>query len=269
MNLESPYFYIENQFELNKLDQILDLAICKTYGSQPGILYNPKNDLSPITNFKIFETSGLFRGQSKNWPLIPSAYRDIDIHNKKNANEFTFFMNYEKANYQMKTFCALAIKQNIDFPNNIYQQMIIAQHYGIKTPLLDWTKNILVAIYFAFDFKNSEKDKRTLQPYIYKVKDERLFGNENEIEDDFEKQKKSIYLKPFPFDRRIERQFSEFSFHPFPQNGLIRIPVDEYKISVRLYRDLTLIMKGQGLNSSHYFPDYAGLAERIKQGYSL
>ena len=79
----------------------------------------------------------------------------------------------------------------------------------------------------------------------------------------------SALVKPFPIDRRIERQFSMFSFHPHPLSKPKKVPVDEYTISGDLFMQLWELMEGMGFSSSHYFPDYSGLAERIKQGYMI
>jgi hypothetical protein len=81
--------------------------------------------------------------------------------------------------------------------------------------------------------------------------------------------KRSAIIKTIPIDRRIERQFSMFSFHPLPMHNPEKLPIDEYKISGKLFMELWKLMEGMGFSSSHYFPDYAGLADRIKQGFML
>ncbi|WGE69987.1 FRG domain-containing protein [Actinobacillus equuli subsp. haemolyticus] len=45
------------------------------------------------------------------------------------------------------------------FDNEIWA---IGQHYGLRTPLLDWTKSFWVALYFAFEELQSESDYRVI-----------------------------------------------------------------------------------------------------------
>jgi hypothetical protein len=57
-------------------------------------------------------------------------------------------------------------QHNKDFPISPIEPMVVAQHYGIKTPLLDWTTNIFVAVYFSLDLRDEDEDKK-LEPFIY------------------------------------------------------------------------------------------------------
>jgi len=147
--------------------------------------------------------------------------------------------------------------------------MSIAQHYGIKTPLLDWTTNVFVAAYFALDLKDEDDENINLEPFIYHLKDERWLKSGIESEEMIELVNYSALVNAFPLDRRIERQFSVFSFHPHPLLNPQKIPVNKYKISGDLFMELWKIMEGIGFSSAHLFPDYAGLVDRIKKGYMI
>jgi len=268
MDNESPYFIVEHK-EINSVSDIIDLTKKKVFSS-PGIEFNyevgqsnSKSD-SEIFN-QPYKTCGLFRGQSENWPLIPSSYRNIKKGSKPSPYGMDKAYLYISSNKQLIKFCDLAKKQNQEFPKSILQQMFIGQHYGIDTPLLDWTTNIFVAIYFALDLRDEKDEKKNLEPFIYHLKDERLlksdFDEENIIDINY-----SAIVNPLPLDRRIERQFSVFSFHPHPNFEPIKVPVVEYKINGNLFCELWHIMDGLGFSSPHFFPDYAGLANRIKLG---
>jgi hypothetical protein len=264
----SPYFDIENTIELKSINELLDINMPKTYGL-PGSDYNPEIKVTDFENFQVpYNTCGLFRGQSMKWPLIPSSYRKSDeLFDLKKAPiqiNYTFY----KTNWQLFEFIRIAAQQNADFPDSLINQMIIGQHYGITTPLLDWTTNIFVAVYFALDLKGKESEEKNLKPYIYHIKDERIL-NEKIDTDNIEMFNMTSYVKPLPIDRRVERQFSAFTFHPLPNNSIKKIPLTEYIISDSLFMDLWKLMKGLGLSSFHYFPDYAGIAEKIKMDFML
>ncbi|MFH1636233.1 MAG: FRG domain-containing protein [Chloroflexota bacterium] len=273
MEDKSPYFFINKKVKIETISDLFNLAQKKTYWP-PGELYEPK--LPPSTTGKDYayvefphETSGLFRGQAQNWPLVPSSYRESYFDPDKDTSEISKSFRYHSATSQLSTFCELASQQNSDFPKSPFEQMIIAQHYGIKTPLLDWTKNIFVAIYFALDLCDEDDENKNLEPYLYHIRDEKLLLSGIEKESEIEKVNESALVMPYPIDRRIERQFSAFSFHPHPLHKPKQIPLDEYRISGKLFIYLWRLLDGMGFSSSHYFPDYAGLADRIKQGYLL
>jgi len=276
----SPYFDITEKINLKTISDLLVLNKEHTYMS-PGVLLKDKpSEILPHelilkshflkeyykTFFYSSETCGLFRGQTKSWPLLPSSYR-IKLLNIKKPSEEKIRSVYESSNWQFHEFCKRAYQQNLDFPKSIIERMVIAQHYGIKTPLLDWTKNIFAAVYFAINYKITE-EKGIFSPVIYHLKNERLL-NYNIDEKHIEFINKSYYIKPLPLDKRIDRQFSALTFHPVPFYTSYKIPITEYNISEYLINDLRDIMQGMGLTSYHYFPDYAGIAEKIKQNLML
>jgi hypothetical protein len=45
-------------------------------------------------------------------------------------------LHYISNNRDLNKFCELASKHNKDFPKTPFDQLIIAQHYGINTPLV-------------------------------------------------------------------------------------------------------------------------------------
>jgi hypothetical protein len=263
MKSESPYFYIERKIRLNSVKQLIDLSTGK-YFSSPGKPFY-QNFITDIP----YSTSGIFRGQTYNWPLIPTSFRNRKYSKNENLSEFD--KNYQTiSDYsQLNTFCEVASQQNKDFPKAPIEQMIIAQHYGITTPLLDWTTNIFVAAYFSINEKGGNSDNSNFRPTIYHLRDERLLGDIKDHEFELKTIRNSCLIKPFPLDRRVERQSSIFTFHPFAFMVPPKIPVDEYQISISLFNYLVDTLGKIGYASSQLFPDYAGLADRIKQGYIL
>lgn len=67
-----------------------------------------------------------------------------------------FYMNY------LSNFLGIEdiLRNDIYYwlPDNIMELAILAQHYGVKTRLLDWTRDIKVALYFACEDIKAEKD---------------------------------------------------------------------------------------------------------------
>jgi len=264
----SPYFNVIKESTLNSINELIELNKMKKYSekgfedisltSHPLTAYFPRNH----------ETCGIFRGQAKDWPLIPASYRNEDVKVETPIN-YILPYRYGRCNNEMITFCKLAALQNHNFPSNPIDQISIAQHYGLKTPLLDWTTNIFVAAFFALDLRNNKDEAEFSEPYIYHLEDERLLQTGIENEKNIIQVNYSALVKPAMYDRRIERQFSVFSFHPHPLQKPEIIPVTKYKISGELFMELWKIMSGLGYSASHFFPDYAGIAEIVKSDYMI
>jgi hypothetical protein len=148
--------------------------------------------------------------------------------------------------------------------------MSIAQHFGVPTPLLDWSQNILAAAFFAIRsvYANQEFEN-SLKVFVYHVIDERLLhaGIPDELKlADFAH---SSFVKPYPIDRRIERQRAVFTYHPHPAHRPPKIAARVYVLEWPMIRKLIDLMKGLGFTEDYFFPDYAGIAYTVTFDTSL
>jgi len=81
----------------------------------------------------------LFRGVNKlEHQLIPKIGRN---HSNALENEYDIISEFRKLAYPY-------LKNNINFENDL-EVLTIAQHHGLPTRLLDWSKNPLVGTYFS------------------------------------------------------------------------------------------------------------------------
>lgn len=55
-------------------------------------------------------------------------------------------------------------------PKNEDEIWALGQHYGLKTPLLDWTLSPFIAVYFAFEKTVEQNDKDDKYRYVYALK---------------------------------------------------------------------------------------------------
>jgi hypothetical protein len=88
-----------------------------------------------------------YRGQSDaTWDLVPSIFRPLA--NRRGAGEIPnlrLVARCERDIYREFTLRGRPLS-NIDNP---WELICLGQHYGVPTRLLDWTKNVLTAVFFA------------------------------------------------------------------------------------------------------------------------
>lgn len=105
---------------------------------------NPAEALEMALRFQRSKKYDLFRGQTKDWPLTPSRGRlmpdELEANRDRLLSLQLFLSQYEQA------------KQYSEHPDILFA---VAQHYGIATDLLDFTRSPIVALFFATHSKQS------------------------------------------------------------------------------------------------------------------
>lgn len=93
-----------------------------------------------------------FRGQSDaSWGLVPSFYRGVQDFSPPpdDVDDGSWMSRVERDVYrEFDRIGRRYAPKSWEF-NDPWHRIILAQHFGVPTRLLDWTKNIFVACYFA------------------------------------------------------------------------------------------------------------------------
>jgi hypothetical protein len=142
-------------------------------------------------------------------------------------------------------------------PINPWEWLAIAQHHGLPTRLLDWTRNPLVAAYFAVEKDCEESSDSAI--YAFSANDEL------DLETLPDPLKVTVEGVVFPghITPRIVAQSGLFTIHPNPTESLRGPKVDKLIIPGSLRKDLKKILFAYGLHRGTLFPDLDGQADFI------
>jgi hypothetical protein len=200
-------------------------------------------------------------------------------------------------------------KRCMEFPRPDYldedpkwRWLFYAQHYRLKTQLLDWTTNPLVALYFAVENILSrckdeeysqciEEQSRRNKEECFRCSKEKHFGVVWALKvhpDTFKtpeelgspaKLERWMMINPPPVTQRLARQSGKFSYHPKPNEQLDLIPrrplevLKKFVITSTDGRNPTRKIREQlGIMNIHHaslFPDPEGVAEFVNSEWPI
>ena len=106
----------------------------------------------------------VWRGQKKDensgWSLQSSFDRKVQIKDQR-AREKKLMHHFDNFKVAMnKSYPSVLPQDDVDV-------WALGQHYGLKTPLLDWTLSPYIAAYFAFIEGNDQNDRNDCYRYVY------------------------------------------------------------------------------------------------------
>ena len=141
---------------------------------------------------------------------------------------------------------------------NEWDWMVLARHHGLPVRLLDWTRNPLVALYFAV-WDRSEK-----KAAVYAEK----FTTHLDIEtvaDPFSVKKVGKF-QPAQTTARMAAQATMMTIHPDPTAAHDSKTLHRFEISPHLAPHLKSQLRRCGITPATIFPDLDGLAKTICYG---
>lgn len=220
------------------------------------IINNLKDFYKFLNHISEHPDNVVYRGvRNSTFPLIPSVGRLSD----KEGKELTL----EKEKLILKIFKHRAYPFLKDYKDDDMEMLTIAQHHGLPTRLLDWTKNPLVAFYFAVEDDFTLLDEQaTSYSCIYIYKDLKRVKLDGKI-DPFTITNVIRYI-PKHWDKRIIAQGGLFTVHPEPYIQWEDINLSRILIHKDIRKSIKITLNRFGIHPGSIYPDLDGVAKHIK-----
>jgi hypothetical protein len=146
--------------------------------------------------------------------------------------------------------------------------MVLAQHHGLKTRLLDWTTNPLVALWFACQSGSTEKT----DGWMYSLYTHGVLTSEEINVSPFDIAN-TLAFQPRINNERVKAQFGWFTLHAYSKTDEQFIPLEiekinyaegierfiEFKIPSSKKDFMLYELNMLGVNARTIYPDLSGL----------
>lgn len=224
---------------------------------------------------------------------------NVNFHLETSLRRNCKYKGYDLEKAILRNFTKYASIEAPDIISSVWSQLVIGQHHGLPTRLLDWTYSPLIGLHFAtsgepfFEMQENNcvvwaidiKEINGLLPHKYqnKLREEQayLFTVEMlnkvvqglEDYDDDMKNNSMILLEPPSIDQRIINQYSYFSVIPKEISNIesfLNLKTEntiKYVIDKSLKWRIRDMLDQLNINERIIYPGLDGLSSWIKRHY--
>lgn len=206
----------------------------------------------------------LYRGQSSKKTLLPSIARKNPEFNTT-GREIEVLEEFKRRSDYLIDKTSILTQ---------WDWLVYAQHFGLKTRLLDWTSNPLVGLWFACS-NDGEQENSSFVYYLWTDKSKLINTTE---ESPFSESKTKI-LRPNLNNQRIVAQSGWFTVHKYSmlENRFIDLEKDEeisnqiteIEIPSNIKPEILEILSRFGVNNESIYRDITGLCLNLNWENSL
>jgi len=179
---------------------------CPNFQNEMESLKSVEDALSWIAKLPHGTPRAIFRGQPQQKPLLPTLFRDKPIDGLRRIGGFKSLQARILDQFKSRAYPFLSV-----VPQTELDWLVLAQHHGCPTRLLDWTGNPLVGLFFA-----SEKDDGA-DGVLWSITGFEWFVHDtpNEVLSSFQK---AFVYTPKHITARIAAQAAGFTVHAFSED---------------------------------------------------
>lgn len=211
--------------------------------------------IGPFTNLT------LFRGQAARGNLLPGVARKDPKADSTKA---------EKALLQQLALQGASLLKDIGTTE--LDLLVAAQHFGLKTRLLDWSSNPLAALWFACT------DRTEGDTFVYALEADDLLEKDVYSKDPFGVAKTRV-IQPRFNNQRVTAQSGWFTLHRYSKTAGRFVPLDknpdakkflhEIRIPAKCRHSIVLSLDRHGITTGTLFPDLQGLCLHLNWRHGL
>jgi hypothetical protein len=217
----------------------------------------------------------VFRGQGdESWPCLPSiarkpftskaVYRKCD--QQPRPAEYRLFVRFRDMTIPHQPHWVHASTQS----EQAWRQLVIAQHYGLPTRLLDWTTKPLVALFFAVEgSRNGDRNGAIFQMEVDRKKmfTVTALAAKNPYPPLYQYNTTDVgFFAPPDIDQRVTVQGSLFAIRHNPREPVAESPV--FTIPSAGKGSILRELRKLGVTRASLFPDMSGAAMSLREEVS-
>lgn len=210
--------------------------------------------------------TSIYRGQSRDFPLLPNVARFREFLDDEDVSDI------EQSLYT--DFCRGAVSFRKDIPANDWEVLAMAQHHGLPTRLMDWSRNPLVALWFSVASRRSDEGESVV--WVHEPDDDDYVAPKELSASPFKLQRYVVF-EPSHATPRIRAQDGVFTAHPistrgtkpFDTTGRHRSCMKKIIVPGSIRENLLYDLEYLGFHQSSIFPDLDGLTQKIVNDHDL